>query len=103
MLPSQEGTLVPDDGMSLHRQKTLALYSKTIKPSSEQMNDGTAKENLEERSQPPNGGLQAWLHVLAGFFVITNTWQAIPRFLRLFFLVYIKSTYVLFLKVLTQS
>lgn len=30
-----------------------------------------AKEVVQE---PPNGGLQAWLTVLAAFFIFVNTW-----------------------------
>ena len=32
------------------------------------------REKQEESHQPPDGGLEAWLTVLAGFFIYFNTW-----------------------------
>lgn len=29
--------------------------------------------------QPPNGGLEAWLFVLAGFFIFINSWYDVAR------------------------
>ena len=33
-------------------------------------------EDEDEEFQPPNGGSEAWLLVLAGFLVFANTWYA---------------------------
>jgi len=40
-----------------------------------------ANDQVEEEAKPPNGGLEAWLRVLAGHFIYANTWQAL-RFKR---------------------
>lgn len=40
-----------------------------------------ANNQVEEEAKPPNGGLEAWLRVLAGHFIYANTWQAL-RFKR---------------------
>jgi hypothetical protein len=55
--------------------------------SSKQNNSSTSEGMLENESQavvntelplapvpPPNGGLEAWLVVLAGFFIFMNSW-----------------------------
>lgn len=41
------------------------------------MNQELANSQAEEEVLPPNGGLEAWLRVLAGHFIFVNTWQAL--------------------------
>jgi hypothetical protein len=41
---------------------------------SEEKHKERSEEDQREEIHPPNGGLEAWLLVLAGFFVFINTW-----------------------------
>ena len=58
---------------------TTQSNAEVVTPSSNKAEDGTTNCDIETKSvpeapQPPNGGLEAWLRVLAGFFVFFNTW-----------------------------
>jgi hypothetical protein len=54
----------------------------TLRASSDPSHSQIPEETLQGRSEddqhedfhPPNGGLEAWLLVLAGFLVFVNTW-----------------------------
>lgn len=41
------------------------------------MNRDLANSQADQEAIPPNGGLEAWLRVLAGHFIYVNTWQAL--------------------------
>jgi hypothetical protein len=46
----------------------------THQPIAEEKVDDGPTEDQHEAFVPPNGGLEAWLLVLAGFLVFVNTW-----------------------------
>lgn len=77
---NSESTAVKDDNV---------LYQKVGGPITEAERDdlpGHFKEptsekqeeyqTVEKHPEPPNRGLNAWLTVLAGFFIYINTWSA---------------------------
>jgi hypothetical protein len=62
-------------------QEAFGTTSKTLPLSSGQIPESAVDEKLQSSSgesertfTPPNGGLKAWLLVVAGFLVFANVW-----------------------------
>lgn len=71
---------VHEDRVSQHESASpekLTPISHNEKNQDDLSGEGERSQSLSGASQtfvPPNGGLEAWLLVLAGFLVFSNTW-----------------------------
>lgn len=71
---------VQEDRVSQHESSSAERHIPITHNEKDQDNlpgDGELTRSLSGASQtfvPPNGGLEAWLLVLAGFLVFSNTW-----------------------------
>lgn len=78
MTPSKEKEF--DTRQESHDQEVTispsaeALTSSPSKAANGPTTGETEAKPVIEAQQPPNGGLEAWLRVLAGFFVFLITW-----------------------------
>jgi hypothetical protein len=74
----EHGTHIPRS--PTHEHGSLDLDEKRT-PSSDRTNDhNEASDRHPEVFVPPNGGLQAWLCVLAGFLIFVNVWGVVSSF-----------------------
>lgn len=70
-----DGSSTP--GQKLHQsQAGPDSISLTTVPELSSDHDPSSNQEKSPRDlqEPPNGGLQAWLTVLASFFIVVNTW-----------------------------
>jgi MFS family permease len=64
-----------------HESILLASQEKPITPQAQPEDEAPANEaNNNVNAPPPNGGLQAWLHVLGSFVLFFNTWGILNAF-----------------------
>ena len=73
------GETESDSWQKSHEQKPATPSNPEATPYKTADTVGSTKSETEaqpvaEAPQPPNGGTETWLRVLAGFFVFFNTW-----------------------------
>ncbi len=74
----EKESVKPDDEQDIQPDRKLSTEAAQTTPdSSEHMSKHLPGVKARESEYiPPNGGLAAWLCVLAGFFVFVNSWYA---------------------------
>ncbi|KAF7539724.1 hypothetical protein G7Z17_g12377 [Cylindrodendrum hubeiense] len=78
-------SLENEHGVSTFRPNEAAIDTKTEKTTridddvstlnqGDDLEDGSDQNTIQETAEPPDGGLRAWLQVVAGHFVVFNAW-----------------------------
>ncbi|MCJ1458806.1 hypothetical protein MMC28_009180 [Mycoblastus sanguinarius] len=63
-----------------HESTLSASLEKHAYSQAQPESEAPSKHANKNASQPPNGGLRAWLHVLGGFMLFFNTWGILNAF-----------------------
>ena len=63
-----------------HESSLSTLQEKYVDPQAQPESEAPVKPVVAGPGPPPNGGIQAWLHVLGGFSLFFNTWGILNAF-----------------------
>lgn len=79
-IPSGRATAVGSEASLQHESPLSSSHEKDVDLQAQPENKAPAQPPISPAGPPPNGGLQAWLHVLGSFMLFFNTWGVLNAF-----------------------